>query len=309
MEIDGEGGGLGAISVSGVEVQYLETIIEDGDQMTGFAEMQVEQTVLALTNTIPVNKVSLTAAGQMKAFPPERRNAIALCEAIIAASGQTDFLPRELRPKIELLVTLLSPATMSMEILTERMDRLKAYEAEDEQDRTGGAILDFIFLQPLGMALWGGAVAFFDANEYQILKQRAGAAIKAKIDKSFSDLTIVTVSDQISQRLDDVRSAMQEGHDALKTKKSDGGYEKETRESIAASLEQCSKNLQQGLSKRFTTAVEQALGTIQYALSNNGMAFAEDAGEDAPLLNLGATYMYIPYRRSSLHPHIPFVRY
>ena len=50
--------------------------------------------------------------------------------------------------------------------------------------------------------------------------------------------------------------------------------------------------------------MEQALGTIQYALSNNGKAPAPAAvtGEDAPLLNLGATYMYIPCRRSSLHP-------
>ena len=154
--------------------------------------------------------------------------------------------------------------------------------------------MDFIFLQPLGMALWGSAVAFFEANEYQISKQQAAASIKEKIEKAFSDLNIVTVSDQTSQLLDTVRSAMQEGHDALTTKKNEGGYEKEQRAVISASLEACSKNLRQGLEKRLATAVAQALETIQYALSNNGKAIAEHVGEDAPLLNLGATYMYIP---------------
>ena len=283
------------ISFSGAEVQYLETIIDDSDKLVEFAEMRIEQTALSLTKTIPVSKVAVTASGQMKSFPPERRNAISLCEAIISASGQPEFLARELRPKIELLLTLLAPASMSLEKLSERMDKLKAYEAEDEKDRSGGAIMDFIFLQPLGMALWGSAVAFFEANEYHILKQQAAASIKEKIAKAVSDSNIATGwLSPSNELLDTVRSAMQEGHDALTTKKNEGGYEKEQRAVISASLEAASKNLRQGLQKRLATAVAQALETLHYALSNNGKAIAENVGEDAPLLNLGATYMYIP---------------
>ena len=194
------------------QASYLQSIIPERDHLLSFAEMKVEQIFLKTVRTIPISKPMVDAKGQMKPFPSERRNAIAFAESIITASGQTNFLARELSPKVELLHALLAPNGISVQGLTACVSKLQEYEALDEKDRSGGALVDFIFLQPLGVALWGAAQKFYETLEATIVVQTKVDTVLDKM-KKLGARNSFTVSDQSVPLLDDSRETISDARE------------------------------------------------------------------------------------------------
>ena len=271
------------------QASYLQSIIPERDHLLSFAEMKVEQMFLKTVRTIPISKPMVDAKGQLKPFPSERRNAIAFAESIKTASGQTNFLARELSPKVELLHALLAPNGISVQGLTACVSKLQEYEALDEKDRSGGALVDFIFLQPLGKASWGAAQKFYETLEATIMVQTKVDTVLDKM-KKLGARNSFTVSDQSVPLLDDLRETVSDAHELLTRKKTEFGswvLDSSQREQLNAGMESCFKDFKEHLTEAMTTTITTALQKVTHAIANNGQC-SIDEEETTSLINLGA---------------------
>jgi len=110
----------------GREVSRLTACLSKVDDLVHFCEMKVETAVVDVANSIPATKCSITANGKMqRPFPVERSNSIQLANAILNASEQITFVPRELAPNVRLLLALLQPDSESLSTLNEHMDTMQ----------------------------------------------------------------------------------------------------------------------------------------------------------------------------------------